>query len=123
MVDGSVCRRKGCSLCCRETAMELTNGDISRLDAAGKRDFYVEEDGGKFLKNLKGRCMLLDDVGLCTAYADRPLGCRIYPLVMSLPSMVPEMDEECPNTAEFSFDPEDIMVLERHIHTLLEEMG
>lgn len=114
-MDGSVCRSKGCSHCCTDTAMELTGGDMARLEGAGHRDFSTSD--GK-LTNRDGRCIFLKTDGRCGVYDIRPEGCRSYPLVMRLPERQPVLDRDCPYRALFKPTAEDMIALEdimRHL--------
>jgi Fe-S-cluster containining protein len=74
-----------CGVCCRETEMLLSNADIARLERKGySRGFFVRFDryGYAKLRNLRGCCVFYDaEKQLCKVRADRPLGCRIYPVI------------------------------------------
>ena len=118
-MKGDACRRLGCSHCCRGTEMPLTRKDIERISGSGKRDFYHHDTHQ--LKNLQGRCFFLTPEGDCTIYDIRPRGCRLYPLIISLPSRQPLLDEECPHTEEFTIGPEDVIELNGLVDELLEE--
>lgn len=114
-MDGSICRSKGCCLCCTDTGMELTRGDIQRLKAAGHVDFST--DDGRVV-NRDGRCIFLSTDGRCRVYAIRPEGCRSYPLVMMLPERKPVLDKDCPHRNLFKPTAEDMIALEdimRHL--------
>jgi len=102
-----------------ETEMALTREDVRRLTDSGKSDFYYEDT--MELRNVDGRCFFLSPEGRCTIYNIRPFGCRLYPLIMSLPSMIPILDEDCPYREEFRIEPEDVMELRGLIDTLIEE--
>jgi Fe-S-cluster containining protein len=73
-----------CGRCCVDTMMELSEEDILRLSGLGHRrqDFcIVGADGIARLRNIKGRCFFLSQDGdVCIVYAQRPLGCDIYPV-------------------------------------------
>jgi len=99
--------------------MSLTREDVERITASGNVDHYYEDT--MELRNVGGRCFFLSSEGRCTIYDIRPFGCRLYPLIMSLPSMVPILDEECPHREEFRIEPEDIMELRKLVETLIEE--
>ena len=118
-LDGSVCRRHACSRCCHNTEMELTDRDIERIVKGGHTDFYLEINGSYVLKNSGGSCVFLGDDGRCSIYRIRPKGCRLYPLVMGMPSRRWGLDHKCPHRDEFSPDPEDIISLE----SLIDELG
>jgi Fe-S-cluster containining protein len=99
--------------------MPLTSEDIHRIESSGKKDFYHE--GTRQLRNIDGRCVFLTPEGDCTIYPIRPRGCRLYPLIMSLPSREPILDEECPHHKMFAIDPEDVIELNSLVDRLLEE--
>jgi Fe-S-cluster containining protein len=95
------CARHGCHLCCLDTRMTLTEGDVARLEAAGFKDFFrLNTEGDLELRNHGGRCVLLDG-GRCSAYAARPEGCRLYPLILDLQSDRVVRDEYCPHRGSF----------------------
>ncbi|MGA1872091.1 MAG: YkgJ family cysteine cluster protein [Thermoplasmatota archaeon] len=118
-MKGSVCVEQGCSHCCRDTEMNLTLEDVDRISGSGKEDFYHEDT--MQLRNVEGRCIFLSTEGRCSIYDMRPLGCRLYPLIMSLPSMEPLLDEECPHRDLFTVEPEEVMELGKLVETLIEE--
>ena len=98
------CLSHGCSKCCYETEMTLSNEDISRISKLGYDDFYYEVDGYLQVKNVGGKCIFLKN-DLCKIYPNRPEGCKLYPLVFNL-----DIDEEpvelhdfCPYRDEFQF--------------------
>ena len=106
------CARHGCAACCYDTEMPLTSDDIARLVALGHaREGFVTygPDGVATLRTVEpateqGKpCFFLRE-GRCSVYADRPAGCRIYPLVMNERGRVVR-DEDCPHRAEFPMDP------------------
>lgn len=116
-MKGDVCRMNSCSVCCHETEMELTLEDIDRISALGRRDFMVEKNGSRILRNIDGHCIFLDGND-CTIYEHRPKGCTLYPLVMSMPERRPVLDEDCPYRHLFAVDPDDI----RELSDLIDEM-
>ena len=65
--------------------MLLSNADIERLEKRGynKRFFArFDRDGYAKLRNSQGCCIFFDDKKRrCKVRADRPLGCRIYPVI------------------------------------------
>lgn len=103
------CLAHGCAACCYETEMPLTEEDIARLVALGHpHDGFVTwaDDGTAQLKVREepGKpCFFLRDER-CSVYADRPQGCRIYPLVLNEHGRLVR-DDECPHRAEFPLDP------------------
>ncbi|MCW4045197.1 MAG: YkgJ family cysteine cluster protein [Candidatus Bathyarchaeota archaeon] len=74
-----------CGVCCRETEMLLSNADIARLERKGyTKQFFVQYDksGYATLRNHQGYCVFYNvEKRRCGVYADRPLGCRIYPVI------------------------------------------
>jgi len=95
------CLEKGCNECCLETEMPLTTVDLERLAGLGHdpADFTLVEEGFTFLSNVKGRCYFLDQEGRCSAYQDRPEGCRLYPLVLTEDMADFRLDHLCPHRA------------------------
>src|SRR3989304_1766635 len=74
-----------CGLCCRETEMLLANADIELLERKGySKQFFArfDREGYAKLRNQQGNCVFYDvEKRRCRVHADRPLGCRIYPVV------------------------------------------
>ena len=95
------CIEKGCEECCLETEMPLTRTDVERLAGLGHDPaaFTLVEDGFTFLTNVEGRCYFLDQEGRCSAYDDRPEGCRLYPLVLTEDMADFRLDHLCPHRA------------------------
>lgn len=79
-------RCSNCGLCCTETEMLLAVKDIRRLEKKGfSKDYFAEIDnqGYTVLKNRDGYCVFYDLKGRqCSVYADRPPGCRVYPVIL-----------------------------------------
>lgn len=110
---GSPCVAHGCALCCYDTQMPLTEEDIARLERLGHdRAAFVawSAEGTAQLatvaagEGMPGRpCSFLKE-NACSVYADRPAGCRIYPLVLNENGRLLR-DDECPHRAEFPLDP------------------
>jgi len=87
--------------------MPLTEEDARRLEARGfaRAKFARTDDGWLRLRNEKGQCVFLGPGG-CTVYAERPEGCRLYPLVWDADAQRAVLDAEtCPFTREFSVTP------------------
>jgi len=64
--------------------MELSSNDVKRLEQAGYRrdEFSVLDDHVVRLKNVDGWCYFYSLAeSKCRVYRNRPLGCRIYPVV------------------------------------------
>ena len=74
-----------CGICCRETEMLLSTEDIERLERKGyTREFFAKCDpkGYITLRNYRGYCVFHDvEKRRCKVHADRPLGCRLYPVI------------------------------------------
>lgn len=108
----SPCFVHGCAACCYDTQMPLTEDDIARLAALGHdRAAFVtwSAEGTAQLATVEpadgmpGRpCVFLRE-NKCSVYADRPQGCRIYPLVMNEHGRILR-DDDCPHRAEFPID-------------------
>jgi Fe-S-cluster containining protein len=100
-------RCTGCGNCCKGTYICITDEDARRLAAGMRRPiasfarFAREEDvalakrhgwwvrfarrrGVMVLKWRRGRCVFLDRDDRCTAYAHRPLVCRLHPFDVTL---------------------------------------
>jgi Fe-S-cluster containining protein len=65
--------------------MLLSTADIERLEQKGySREFFVQFDKDDYarLRNQRGCCVFYDvEKRRCRVRADRPLGCRIYPVI------------------------------------------
>jgi Fe-S-cluster containining protein len=65
--------------------MLLANEDIERLERKGySKQFFARFDRASYatLRNQQGCCVFYDaEKRRCKVYADRPLGCRIYPVM------------------------------------------
>lgn len=104
--------------------MPLTEADIRRIEALGHRreDFSVlDEDLVPQLRNDGDHCVLLGEDGRCTIYADRPEGCRLYPLVWDRDAGRVVRDDFCPWNREFPIDPRKEAALLRVLRTLESE--
>lgn len=111
----SPCLAHDCHICCLGTRMTLTEADVARLEAAGHRGcFFVNDDHDLQLLNIDGRCVFLAD-GRCTVYADRPEGCRLYPLILDLSTDRIVLDPVCPWPSEFNFTEDDFVSLRRSV--------
>ena len=101
--------------------MSLTEADVRRLERAGHRDFCdLGDDGALRLRNIDGRCIFLAG-GRCVAYADRPDGCVLYPLIWFTEegedgtTGEAGLHEFCDHRHEFRFSQGDREWLERSI--------
>ena len=74
-----------CGDCCLETEMLLSKKDIDRLEKKGFKSKYFSRqnnEGYVVLKNRKGHCIFFDvEQKRCKIYEDRPMGCRLYPII------------------------------------------
>ncbi len=69
-----------CGFCCH-LDVKLTENDIQRLKAAGKKDFSKQTDHGIFLKHIGNHCIFLDPKKkMCKVYDSRPDICRRFPV-------------------------------------------
>ncbi len=79
-------RCSNCGVCCTETEMLLSKEDIKRLEGKGyEQNMFVRFDkqGYATLRNRDGYCVFYDRKGRrCSEYADRPSGCRVYPVIL-----------------------------------------
>ncbi len=94
------CGFRDCHQCCLDTEMLLTTSDLERIEKAGfdRNEFCLDpkQTGGFWqLRNINGRCFFLDEKGRCSIYRIRPLGCRLYPLILALDTNEVIIDEDC----------------------------
>jgi Fe-S-cluster containining protein len=65
--------------------MLLSTADIERLEGKGyRKEFFAwfDKAGYAKLRNRQGYCVFYDfEKQRCKVYADRPLGCRLYPVI------------------------------------------
>jgi len=89
------------------TEMELSEEDVERLKGIGysRGEFSVMgEDMIPRLRNVGRWCYFYDPAKeLCRVYANRPLGCRLYPIVYSIDGQV-TVDPLCPQAWTISQD-------------------
>lgn len=84
--------------------MTLTEADVSVLESAGHSDFVrLNPKGDLELRNRNGRCVFLKK-GRCGVYEIRPEGCRLFPLILEMPSDRVVRDEFCPHWRDFPID-------------------
>lgn len=97
------CLEVGCSKCCYETEMPLSEKDVRRIEKLGynRDEFSVVVDGVRVLRNVDGKCFFLRD-GLCTIYEHRPLGCRFYPVIYDVERRKAVVHDFCPLASEVS---------------------
>ena len=83
--------------------MLLLEDDVKRIAGLGFKEssFAVESDGFKMLKNSSsGRCVFHDGKK-CEIYANRPAGCKLYPIIFDEDLNHPVKDGLCPYRDEF----------------------
>lgn len=75
-----------CGACCTETEMLLSEKDIDRLKRKGySKTYFVrfDKEGYAVLRNHNGYCVFYNvEKCRCNIYADRPTGCRLYPVIL-----------------------------------------
>jgi Fe-S-cluster containining protein len=85
--------------------MLLSNEDIERLEKRGyARDGFVrlDQEGYAVLLNVNGNCFFFDAEKLtCRERANRPLGCRIYPIMLDEDRGI-VVDKNCPAARSFT---------------------
>ena len=88
--------------------MPLSESDIELIitnsfDDLKKEDFAIKKNEDYFqLKNTDGHCFFLDNQSKsCNIYANRPQGCRFYPIIYDFDNNQCVFDEECPRTDLF----------------------
>lgn len=94
-----------CGKCCYNTEMPLTEEDVERIESLGysRRDFAVKVNGIYRLRNVNGKCYFLDDENRCKIYDFRPIGCRIYPVILDLEGGA-IVDDICPRRDEINVE-------------------
>ena len=96
-----------CGVCCRNTEMELSMGDISEIEKQNPfnwtRDEFCEIQNEYYtLKNSDGHCIFLNpNKNLCNIYDYRPQGCRFYPMLYDPSNNQCLLDDECPHRHKF----------------------
>lgn len=92
-------RCDNCGKCCEETEMELSNSDIKRLEELGyHRETFTTagKDGVIRLRNVGKWCYFYNVAKKrCRVYANRPLGCYLYPVMYSTNEGI-VIDDLCP---------------------------
>jgi Fe-S-cluster containining protein len=100
--------------------MTLTEEDERRISALGYKDYYKMHKGFIQLRNIDGRCFFLRE-GHCKIHKDKPIGCKLYPLVLDIDEWEVVLHDFCPNTDHFHFDEKDVKMLKETIKTEEEE--
>jgi Fe-S-cluster containining protein len=90
-----------CGKCCTHTQMQLTEDDIKRIEKLGfKKEKFVKYDSNGFakLKNIEGHCIFYNSFEKkCIIYEDRPIGCKLYPIIYDLQKHTVTVDQLCPS--------------------------
>ena len=102
MITQNPCHQHQCTLCCQDTAMLLSEQDISTIESQGfhRKDFCIEKKGWIQLRNKENKCVFLQNDN-CSIYSFRPQGCRYYPLIYDLDKQQVIFDIDCPHRIEF----------------------
>jgi Fe-S-cluster containining protein len=76
--------------------MLLSSDDIKKIEQLGfKKDFFVvQKDGWLMLKNHDGKCVFHDG-SRCTIYDNRPVGCKLYPVIFDKDENCAVFDNDC----------------------------
>jgi len=96
--------------------MTLTEEDLKRIDALGFTGYYHEVDGYLQLVNIDGQCFFLRE-GRCLINRDKPIGCRLYPLILDVRADEAIVHDYCEHAKLFEFDEEDAKTLKQTIDT------
>jgi uncharacterized protein len=87
-----------CGMCCQETEMLLSEGDIKRIERLGygtKRFVRIDKAGYAKLRNTQKHCVFYDPLKKeCSIYDRRPEGCHVYPVVFDYSAGI-VVDEIC----------------------------
>jgi Fe-S-cluster containining protein len=85
--------------------MLLSNEDIERFEKRGYvKDSFVKFDqqGYATLRNVSGNCFFFDaEKVTCKERGNRPLGCRIYPVMLDENKGI-VVDDVCPGAHSFT---------------------
>lgn len=88
-----------CGICCEKTEMMLSNIDLKRLEELkhDKQQFVrYDRHGFARMRNRRGFCVFYDvEKSRCKIYKNRPLGCRLYPVIYSEQDGI-VLDDLCP---------------------------
>lgn len=98
----NVCIKNKCTKCCEDTMMILSSDDIKKIKNLGfKKDFFVmKREGWLMLKNHEGRCVFHNGLK-CTIYNNRPIGCKLYPVILDKETNCAILDKDCPYRNSF----------------------
>ncbi len=134
---GNPCMDHGCSACCHDVEMLLTNADLARIQQARPgEDFYFQADDGYLQLRTKDAppaagwqggpdlpipselrpqpCHFLNADGACSIHAIRPEGCRLYPAVWDDALRGAELDTDyCPHADGFALPQATVDAVQR----------
>lgn len=134
---GIPCMTRGCSACCHDVEMLLTDADLERIrGVTGRDDFWFQADDGYLQLRTKAAppavgwqggpllpiptgappvpCTFLNVAGECTIHDVRPEGCRLYPAVWDDALRGAELDSDyCPHTDGFGLPPATVDAVRR----------
>lgn len=106
--------------CCSRTTYCLTNEDIVRIikiDHLNFHDYAFEKTDGTY--QLKKPCFFYHSYHrICTIYKHRPLGCKIYPVVLD---DVATVDTFCPGHAEVKDPVRKTIILQHYLKSIERE--
>lgn len=94
--------------------MTLTEEDIRRINSLGFKDYCELVDGYIQLININGRCFFFRE-GRCLIHTDKPLGCKLYPLVYDIDKDEVVFHDFCEYLDMFNFDDGDRETLKETI--------
>lgn len=96
-MEDNCCMKNYCTQCCLDTMMILSSDDIKKIENLGfKKDFFVlQKEDWLMLKNHNGRCVFHNGFK-CTIYSNRPIGCKLYPVIYDKDKNCAVFDEDCP---------------------------
>ena len=95
-MKNNFCLKNKCAQCCIDTMMILSNDDIKKIKNLGfKKEYFVlKKEGWLMLKNINGRCVFHDG-SKCTIYKNRPIGCKLYPVIFDKDNKCAVLDNDC----------------------------
>lgn len=126
----------GCSKCCAELDIPLTDEDIMRIEELGYSPWeFVDYDklfyrGDKFVgyamkkRPFDEACPFLDERGRCRIYAHRPIACRLYPFLLVKHGSVIDVyvkDTDCPGIDDPRGLPVDYTFVMEYFKDVVEE--
>lgn len=96
-MKNNFCIKNKCVQCCIDTMMILSNDDIKKIKNLGFKEeyFLLKKEGWLMLKNIDGLCVFHDG-SKCTIYINRPIGCKLYPVIFNKDKKCAVLDNDCP---------------------------